>query len=50
MSYSPKIKEELVRKLYLLKHSSKPKKPIDMPPEQCTNDKLVFSQCQALAT
>ena len=28
MSYSPKIKEELVRKLYLLKHSSKPKKPM----------------------
>lgn len=28
MSYSPKIKPELVRKLYLLKHSSVPKKPM----------------------
>ncbi|HMU43983.1 MAG TPA: hypothetical protein PKA80_11840 [Ignavibacteriaceae bacterium] len=28
MSYSPKIKPELVRELYLLKHSSKPKKPM----------------------
>ena len=28
MSYSPKIKPELVRKLYLLKHSALPKKPI----------------------
>jgi hypothetical protein len=28
MSYSPKIKPELVRKLYLLKHSSIPKKPM----------------------
>lgn len=28
MSYSPKIKPELVRRLYQLKHSSVPKKPI----------------------
>lgn len=28
MSYSPKIKEELVRKLYLLKHSLPKKKPM----------------------
>ena len=28
MSYSPKIKEELVRKLYLLKHSLPNKKPM----------------------
>ena len=28
MSYSPKIKEELVRKLYLLKHSLPDKKPM----------------------
>ena len=28
MSYSPKINPELVRKLYLLKHTSKPKKPM----------------------
>lgn len=28
MSYSPKIKQELVRKLYLLKHSLPDKKPM----------------------
>ena len=28
MSYSPKINEELVRKLYLLKHSLPKKKPM----------------------
>lgn len=28
MSYSPKINPELVRKLYLLKHSSEQKKPM----------------------
>ena len=28
MSYSPKIKEELVKKLYLLKHSLSKKKPM----------------------
>jgi hypothetical protein len=28
MSYSPKIKPELVRRLYQLKHSTVPKKPI----------------------
>lgn len=28
MSYSPQIKPELVRKLYQLKHSTMPKKPI----------------------
>ena len=28
MSYSPKIKEDLVRKLYLLKHSLTKKKPM----------------------
>ena len=28
MSYSPKIKQELVRKLYLLKHSLPEKKPM----------------------
>ncbi|MBK9096703.1 MAG: hypothetical protein IPM14_01020 [bacterium] len=28
MSYSPKIKKELVRKLYLLKHSLPKKKPM----------------------
>ena len=28
MSYSPKIKAELVRKLYLLKHSLPDKKPM----------------------
>ena len=28
MSYSPKINEELVRKLYLLKHSLPEKKPM----------------------
>ena len=28
MSYSPKVKPELVRKLYLLKHSSNPKRPM----------------------
>ena len=28
MSYSPKIKEELVRKLYLLKHSLPKKTPM----------------------
>jgi len=28
MSYSPKIKPELVRRLYQLKHSTIPKKPI----------------------
>ena len=28
MSYSPKIKEELVKKLYLLKHSLPKKKPM----------------------
>jgi hypothetical protein len=28
MSYSPKIKSELVRKLYLLKHSLPKKKPM----------------------
>ncbi len=28
MSYSPKIKPELVRRLYQLKHSTVPQKPI----------------------
>jgi hypothetical protein len=28
MSYSPQIKPELVRRLYQLKHSTTPKKPI----------------------
>lgn len=28
MSYSPKIKPALVRELYLLKHSTSPRKPI----------------------
>jgi len=28
MSYSPRIKKELVRKLYLLKHSQPEKKPM----------------------
>ncbi len=28
MSYSPQIKPELVRRLYQLKHSTVPKKPI----------------------
>lgn len=40
MSYSPKIKEELVRELYLLKHSNPQKTPMTKMVNEAVTDYL----------
>ena len=46
MSYSPKIKPELVRRLYLLKHSESTKKPMTKMVDEAVEEYLIKKEKQ----